>query len=69
MSALSGHADRGELLEYIAEMNSPIQQFYLVHGEYSQSESFSEALKDQLGARVLIPEKGQTVEIHPQAAR
>lgn len=63
INALSAHADRNELLEYFRQVGAKFRQTFVVHGEMDQAEPFSEALR-QLGSRdVLIPKRGQTVEL------
>ncbi len=61
MDAFSAHADRRELLDYLA-FNSPdrLKRIFLVHGEPEQAESFRDALRSQGYPEVHIPEPGAT---------
>src|SRR5206468_9537970 len=44
LDELSGHADQGELLEWIKPMVSSLRKVFLVHGEPSQSETLAQLL-------------------------
>lgn len=60
MDAFSAHADRRELLDYLA-FNSPdrLKRIFLVHGELKQAQSFKDALRSQGYPEVHIPEPGE----------
>lgn len=64
MDAFSGHADRSELLDYVA-LNPPsrLKQVFLVHGEAEQAESLRDGLVEQGVGQVTIPQRGDVVEI------
>jgi metallo-beta-lactamase family protein len=64
MDAFSGHADRQELLDYVA-LNPPerLERIFLVHGEADAAASLKEGLLEAGVARVDIPERGETVEL------
>jgi len=63
IQALSAHADRNELLEYFRQMGPEVRRAFVVHGELDQQEPFAEALAESGAREVLIPERGQTVEL------
>jgi metallo-beta-lactamase family protein len=64
MENFSAHADRDELLGYIAHMNrAEMQNIFLVHGEYESQLSFKEGLKDIGFQNIMIPEAGQEIHI------
>jgi len=63
IQALSAHADRNELLDYIKQIGSGVERTFVVHGDMDQSEPFAEALSELPVGEVLIPEPGQTVEV------
>jgi metallo-beta-lactamase family protein len=63
IQALSAHADREELLCYFRKMGPRVERAFVVHGESDQAEPFADALRE-LGMReVLIPERGQAVDL------
>jgi metallo-beta-lactamase family protein len=62
MNAFSGHADRSDLLEYINRIKD-LKKVFLVHGEESQSISLQEYLKETGVENVVIPYRGDTVEV------
>ena len=63
MENFSAHADRDELLGYIAHMSrEEMQNIFLVHGEYESQLSFKEGLSGIGFNNIMIPEAGQ--EIH-----
>jgi len=64
MENLSAHADRDELLGYIAHMDrSDMQNIFVVHGEYESQLSFKEGLEGIGFSRIAIPEPGQEIHI------
>jgi metallo-beta-lactamase family protein len=62
MSELSGHADRGELLRWLAPLPAPTQVF-LTHGEVASAHAFAENLKTERNWNCLVPRMGQSVEL------
>lgn len=64
MDAFSGHADRGELLEYVSYTKpEQLKNIFLVHGETEQSEPFRDALLEKGYPDVRIPKQGDVFEI------
>jgi metallo-beta-lactamase family protein len=64
MDAFSGHADRDELLDYVAYTPPErLKQIFLVHGEAKQSEPFREALLAKGYRNMRIPQQGDVVEV------
>ncbi len=59
MDAFSAHADRRELLDYLA-FNPPerLKRIFLVHGEPDQALPLRDALRSKGYAEVLVPEPG-----------
>jgi len=62
MSALSGHADRGELLRWLAKLPAP-KKVFLTHGEKPSALAFAERLRQEHGWDVTIPRLHETVEL------
>jgi metallo-beta-lactamase family protein len=59
LDELSGHADQGELLEWIAPMAKTLRRVFLVHGEPQQSETLAKLLHTRYGLDVVCPAPGQ----------
>ncbi len=60
--ALSGHADRSELLRWLAPLPPP-RQTYLTHGELPSATALAAELTKTRGWKTLVPHMGQTVEL------
>ncbi len=64
MDSFSAHADRHELLHYISQCSpGKMKKLFLVHGEPSQMDSFSNALRSKGYQDVVIPEANETITI------
>ncbi|MBI4503156.1 MAG: MBL fold metallo-hydrolase [Gemmatimonadetes bacterium] len=63
LDGLSAHADREDLLRWLAGFATPPRRTYLVHGEAAQAEGLSRAIKERLGWDVFVARDGETVEL------
>jgi metallo-beta-lactamase family protein len=52
---LSAHADRDELLRFLAPTLKPQTTAYVVHGEVPQAESFAQSLLNAGMGRAVVP--------------
>ena len=59
LDELSGHADQGELIEWIKPMAPHLKKVFLVHGEPGQSQTLAGVLRSQFGIAVETPHRGQ----------
>ncbi|MCX5706795.1 MAG: MBL fold metallo-hydrolase [Candidatus Omnitrophica bacterium] len=59
INAMSGHADKNELVDYVSSC-LPLKRIFLVHGEEMQAEELRNTLS-QKGLDVYIPSKGEEV--------
>jgi len=59
INAMSGHADKNELLEFVNGC-LPLKKVFLVHGEEDQTQAFLETLTQQ-GIAAYMPNKGEEV--------
>ncbi|RIK79688.1 MAG: MBL fold metallo-hydrolase [Planctomycetota bacterium] len=59
---MSGHADRGELLKWLAPLPAPRHAF-LTHGEKPAADALAETLRRERNWNVAIPRLGQTYEL------
>lgn len=62
ISALSGHADRGELLRWLEPLPAPKTTF-ITHGELASATAFAELLHQKRGWNAVVPKMGQRVEL------
>jgi metallo-beta-lactamase family protein len=62
-SGFSGHADRNGLLEWVAAMHSKPKHMYLVHGELQPATALAQALNNELGIAVKIPDWKQSFTV------
>lgn len=64
LNSFSGHADRNELLDYVAKFDRKrLKQTFLVHGDVDQSEKLASGLTERGMARVSVPARGDTLEL------
>jgi metallo-beta-lactamase family protein len=63
LDELSGHADQGELLEWVKPMVSSLRKVFLVHGEPSQSETLAQLLHKTYGLEAVCQVPGQTFDL------
>ena len=63
LDALSGHADREEMLAWMKPIASGLKRVFLVHGEPDQQNAFAAAIRQRYGLDVVAPERGQSFEL------
>ena len=63
LDELSGHADQGELLEWIKPMVPSLRKVFLVHGEPTQSETLAKLLHSRYGLEAVCPAPGQSFDL------
>lgn len=63
VSGFSAHADRNELLEWVAAAKSNLKGIFVVHGEEQAALSFAEALRGLGPFTVTVPEPNQTIQV------
>ncbi|HRI12099.1 MAG TPA: MBL fold metallo-hydrolase [Verrucomicrobiota bacterium] len=64
IDALSGHADRSELADYVRRIQGSVKRIFVVHGEEDQSLAFAETLRQSRPqAQVVVPVRGQHEEV------
>jgi metallo-beta-lactamase family protein len=63
INGFSGHADKGELLEWASALKKKPQRAFLVHSEEPISLAFQQTLQQELSWRVDVPEKGQKFQV------
>lgn len=61
VDGLSAHADRRALLGWTGRFRKPPRRTFVVHGEAGASMAFAEALREEQGWDVVVPEAAMTV--------
>lgn len=61
LDAFSAHADRNELLAYFRALRP--RKICLVHGETDQRAALAQAIRDEKIAEVMLPKRGDTLEL------
>jgi metallo-beta-lactamase family protein len=64
LDTLSAHADQGELLDWVSEIDPPPDYVFLVHGEPTAQDALRVKLENEKGWMARIPELMESVEIH-----
>jgi len=63
IDALSAHADRDELLDWLGGMPAAPRRTFVNHGEPAASDALRRYLRDRLGWQAEVAEDGRTVEL------
>jgi metallo-beta-lactamase family protein len=63
LEALSGHADAGELLDWMKPMAASLKKVFLVHGELEQSTALAEAIHGRYGLETIPVTAGRSFEL------
>lgn len=65
VSAMSGHADQGEMLTWLSSLKSKPEVTFLVHGENGPREAFRVKIETALGWKVQAPRLYEEFELFP----
>lgn len=65
LGSLSAHADRGELLRWIAKLPSAPRRVFVTHGEPVAADSLRQAIEERHRWPCTVPEHLQAVELDP----
>jgi metallo-beta-lactamase family protein len=63
LDALSGHADREEMLAWMKPLVNGLKKVFLVHGEPQQQAAFITAIRERYGLEAVAPERGQNFDL------
>jgi metallo-beta-lactamase family protein len=63
LDELSGHADNGELLEWMKPMTSTLRRVFLVHGEAQEAAALAQAVEARYGIETIVAAAGQSFEL------
>src|SRR3984885_14239212 len=63
LDALSGHADREEMLAWMKPIAGGLKKVFLVHGEPEQQTALVTAIRERYGLDVVAPQRGQSFDL------
>ena len=63
ISTLSAHADRGEILQWLANVQTPPQTTFVTHGEPAAADALRQRIEHRLGWTAVVPEHGQAFDL------
>ena len=63
LDALSGHADREEMLTWMKPIAGGLKKVFLVHGEPEQQGALVTAIRERYGLEVIAPGRGQSFDL------
>ncbi len=63
LDALSGHADRDELLPWMKPIAAGLKKVFLVHGEVEQQNAFAAAIRERYQIEAIAPARGQSFDL------
>lgn len=63
LDALSGHADREEMLAWMKPLATGLKRVFLVHGEPDQQTAFAAAIRERYHLDVVVPARGEAFDL------
>jgi metallo-beta-lactamase family protein len=63
MTALSGHADKAELFQWMANFKSKPKMVFTVHGEDPSLSIYANNIREQLGWNVTVPQYLESIDL------
>lgn len=63
MDSFSAHADRGEIMDFIANQKDKVKQIFLVHGTYDRQEPLRQLMLEKGFSQVVIPTLGEEIRL------
>jgi metallo-beta-lactamase family protein len=66
IQGISGHADREGLLKWLRCFQKPPRHLFITHGEPEASLSLAEAVRQEMGWNVTVPEYRETVVLNDE---
>jgi metallo-beta-lactamase family protein len=63
LEGFSGHADAGELMDWLRHFRTPPRHTYVVHGEPEAADALRTRIKEELGWRVSVPDHLARVDL------
>lgn len=63
LDELSGHADQGELIEWMRPIAHGLKKVFLVHGEPDSGAALAQVIHKEYGIEAIMPARGDTFEL------
>jgi len=63
LEELSGHADQGELIEWMRPIAKGLKKVFLVHGEPAQGAALAEVIHREYGIETVQPSRGDSFQL------
>jgi metallo-beta-lactamase family protein len=63
IDSLSGHADQGELLDWMAPVVPTLKKVFLVHGEPVAQAALKAKIEERYKLEVICPKRGDRFEV------
>jgi metallo-beta-lactamase family protein len=63
LQALSGHADRNELMAWMRPLSPGLKKVFLVHGEPDQAAGLIESIRQTFGVEAVAAQRGQSFDL------
>ena len=63
LDELSGHADQGELLEWMRPISKGLKKVFLVHGEIGPQQVLAGLIQKEYGIEAVIPARGESFQV------
>jgi metallo-beta-lactamase family protein len=63
IDGFSGHADRSELMDWVAQLRKKPERIFVVHAEKESADEFAAAVRDKFGIETAVPDYGETRDI------
>jgi metallo-beta-lactamase family protein len=63
MTSLSGHADKGELFQWMSNFKESPKMVFTVHGEKNHLEAYAKGIKEKLSWNVIQPAYLESIEL------
>jgi metallo-beta-lactamase family protein len=64
LDELSGHADQGELIEWMKPLAPRLKKIFLVHGDIGQSTALAEVIRRDFKIEVVVPSRGDSFDLN-----
>jgi metallo-beta-lactamase family protein len=63
ISSMSGHADRGELFQWLSGFKEKPKMTFTIHGEGDDIKKYAQDIRDRFGWNVIVPQYLDSVEL------
>jgi metallo-beta-lactamase family protein len=63
ISSMSGHADRGELFQWMSGFKDKPKITFTIHGEGTDLQLYAQAIRERFGWNVMVPQYLESVQL------